>query len=72
MEDITSPTQDIPVEDAVTVQTPGMEEEVPGQVQAQAQIQGQPASPGALVLEAEIEEELIIEDFTIDGICGVY
>jgi mycofactocin precursor len=23
-------------------------------------------------LEAEIEEELIIEDFTIDGICGVY
>ena len=25
-----------------------------------------------LTLEAEIEEELIIEDFTIDGICGVY
>jgi len=24
------------------------------------------------VLEEEIEEELIIEDFTIDGICGVY
>jgi mycofactocin precursor len=23
-------------------------------------------------LEEEIEEELIIEDFTIDGICGVY
>jgi len=23
-------------------------------------------------LEDEIEEELIIEDFTIDGICGVY
>ena len=22
--------------------------------------------------EEEIEEELIIEDFTIDGICGVY
>ena len=24
------------------------------------------------LLEGEIEEELIIEDFTIDGICGVY
>ena len=24
------------------------------------------------LLEEEIEEELIIEDFTIDGICGVY
>ncbi len=23
-------------------------------------------------LEEEIEDELIIEDFTIDGICGVY
>jgi mycofactocin precursor len=25
-----------------------------------------------LLLEDGIEEELIIEDFTIDGICGVY
>ena len=25
-----------------------------------------------LLLEEESEEELIIEDFTIDGICGVY
>ena len=30
-----------------------------------------PVQPEA-ALEAEIEEELIIEDFTIDGICGVY
>jgi len=32
-------------------------------------------SPCALedsLQEEEIEEELIIEDFTIDGICGVY
>ena len=72
MEDITSLTHDIPVGDEVTGQTPGMEEEIPGQVQAQTQIQKQPASPGELVLEEEIEEELIIEDFTIDGICGVY
>ncbi len=28
--------------------------------------------PLAGTLEEEIEEELIIEDFTIDGICGVY
>jgi mycofactocin precursor len=70
MEDITSLTHEVPVEDAVTRQTPGMEEEVPGEVQTQ--IQEQPASPGELVLEEEIEEELIIEDFTIDGICGVY
>ena len=70
MEDITSPTHDIPVEDAVTGQIPGMEEEVPGQ--AQAQILEHPASPDELILEKEIEEELIIEDFTIDGICGVY
>jgi len=25
-----------------------------------------------LMPEEELEEELIIEDFTIDGICGVY
>jgi mycofactocin precursor len=26
----------------------------------------------AMELDLELEEELIIEDFTIDGICGVY
>ncbi|MDQ2714594.1 MAG: mycofactocin precursor MftA [Chloroflexota bacterium] len=31
----------------------------------------EPAMEDAL-LEEEIEEELIIEDFSIDGICGVY
>ncbi|HJT58467.1 MAG TPA: mycofactocin precursor MftA [Ktedonobacteraceae bacterium] len=31
-----------------------------------------PVPPGEELLEDEIEEELIIEDFTIDGICGVY
>lgn len=32
------------------------------------------ASPldDAALEEEEIEDELIIEDFTIDGICGVY
>ena len=29
-------------------------------------------STGVIELDEEIEEELIIEDFTIDGICGVY
>lgn len=28
--------------------------------------------PDDEALEEEIEDELIIEDFTIDGICGVY
>jgi len=27
---------------------------------------------GTMELDLELEEELIIEDFTIDGICGVY
>lgn len=31
-----------------------------------------PAPLGEVPLEDWIEEELIIEDFTIDGICGVY
>ena len=30
------------------------------------------SSPEDEALEEEIEDELIIEDFTIDGICGVY
>jgi mycofactocin precursor len=47
-----------------------MEEDPPEQ--AQAHIPEQPAPQDALALEEEIEEELIIEDFTIDGICGVY
>jgi mycofactocin precursor len=29
-------------------------------------------STDAVELDEELEEELIIEDFTIDGICGVY
>ena len=29
-------------------------------------------SADVIELDEEIEEELIIEDFTIDGICGVY
>jgi mycofactocin precursor len=30
------------------------------------------APTDALELDLELEDELIIEDFTIDGICGVY
>lgn len=33
---------------------------------------GQPGQPGQPVPEEEELDELIIEDFTIDGICGVY
>ena len=71
MEDITTPAHDILVEDRVTGQTPEMEENL--LEQAQAHIQTQPDPSNTLALEEEeIEEELIIEDFTIDGICGVY
>ena len=52
MEDILSPTNEVPVEDALTGQTPMMEEEIPGQEQ--------PASPDELVLEEEIEEEIYV------------
>jgi len=31
-----------------------------------------PTEEGTLELDLALEEELIIEDFTIDGICGVY
>ena len=37
-----------------------------------SEITEQIPTTGEVVLEEEIEEELIIEDFTIDGICGVY
>lgn len=70
MGEITSPAHDILVEEIVTGQTPEMGEVPPEQ--AQAHIPEQPAPQDALALEEEIEEELIIEDFTIDGICGVY
>jgi mycofactocin precursor len=33
---------------------------------------GTESGQAEIPLEVEIEEELIIEDFTIDGICGVY
>ena len=33
---------------------------------------GTEATMGTEAVEEVIEEELIIEDFTIDGICGVY
>ena len=57
MADITLSTNEAPVIE----QTPMVEEKT-----QQAPILDEPA------LEEEIEEELIIEDFTIDGICGVY
>ena len=33
---------------------------------------GTPTDEDTLELDLVLEEELIIEDFTIDGICGVY
>jgi mycofactocin precursor len=46
------------------------------QAEEQAPVAGELSAHEASVedtlLEEEIEEELIIEDFSIDGICGVY
>lgn len=39
---------------------------------ADSQLPEQASPPDDETLEEEIEDELIIEDFTIDGICGVY
>ncbi|HLI06425.1 MAG TPA: mycofactocin precursor MftA [Ktedonobacteraceae bacterium] len=50
------PTNEAPVEDVALVET-----------EAAEAVQQNEAAP-----DDEFEEELIIEDFTIDGICGVY
>ena len=41
-------------------------------VEAPEGVEGQPPASEDALLELELEDELIIEDFTIDGICGVY
>jgi len=40
--------------------------------EADSQLPELASPPDDETLEEEIEDELIIEDFTIDGICGVY
>jgi len=40
--------------------------------EAESQLTEQVSTSDDETLEEEIEDELIIEDFTIDGICGVY
>jgi len=57
MADITLPTNAAPI----TEPTPTTEETTE-----------QAPTTDDIFLDEEIEEELIIEDFTIDGICGVY
>lgn len=54
-------------EESEQVNTPQSEEE------QQPVVSPEPApASDDTSLEEDIEEELIIEDFTIDGICGVY
>ncbi|HVB61335.1 MAG TPA: mycofactocin precursor MftA [Ktedonobacteraceae bacterium] len=48
------------------------EEEPSAAVSEDAALGEQEMADDALAPEDEIEDELIIEDFTIDGICGVY
>lgn len=47
-------------------------EEPPGQMGTREGQHSIEVAQQEVSLEEEIEEELIIEDFTIDGICGVY
>jgi len=55
-----------------TSELPAIEQSLTTQADPSAQQEKQPVVQDTLVPEEEIEEELIIEDFTIDGICGVY
>jgi mycofactocin precursor len=60
-----------PINEAPAAESPAATEGTPTTPETQETsetISVQPETP----LEVEIEEELIIEDFTIDGICGVY
>ncbi|HLJ33816.1 MAG TPA: mycofactocin precursor MftA [Ktedonobacteraceae bacterium] len=41
-------------------------------IEPESQLPELASAPDDEALEEEIEDELIIEDFTIDGICGVY
>lgn len=68
MDLILSTNEIITAEDLVPEQLPMLTE---AETAAQAPL---PTTlpPIDIALEDEIEEELIIEDFTIDGICGVY
>lgn len=74
MSDTTPPSSEVPAAEQqppIVEQSPTIEEP-PEQMGAG---EGQPSIKVAqqeVSLEEEIEEELIIEDFTIDGICGVY
>lgn len=68
MEKTTASTNEAPVVTPVTDQALTTQEEAP----VQEKKLEQPATQDEFLLEEAIEEELIIEDFTIDGICGVY
>lgn len=60
-------------EQTIPTQEPSFAEESPESPQIDETIETEVGtSEQDETLEEEFEEELIIEDFTIDGICGVY
>jgi mycofactocin precursor len=85
MPDTILPTGSVPVTGG-DEQTPVTEDTIEqadiqeGYLDTEVSPEGVPGTPGVplevqaeeILVEEEIEEELIIEDFTIDGICGVY
>ena len=57
---------------AETVPVPTSEAPLPEESSQLEETLSETPSEDELALDEEFEEELIIEDFTIDGICGVY
>jgi mycofactocin precursor len=57
-------TVSVPTDEAPLTEDIALVEETAPQIEA--------STEDEWALDEEFEEELIIEDFTIDGICGVY
>ena len=60
-------TVSVPTGEAPLTEDISLVEEAAPQIEASTE-----SIEDELALDEEFEEELIIEDFTIDGICGVY
>lgn len=71
MDTTTSQNNDIsPLQEPLLSQEGEQAETTDAVIEEQSEHEGEELDEFAL--EDEIEDELIIEDFTIDGICGVY
>ncbi len=74
MPDTTPPSSEVPAaeQQPPIVEQPPTIEEPPEQMATREEQPSIEVAQQEVSLEEGIEEELIIEDFTIDGICGVY